>query len=166
MPHINKDIDFVVGYYLVFNDRVLLVYHRRLDSWACPGGHIEPNEDIEDALFREIYEEMGINRGDLEMIGSHEESALNRDGFKSLPTPAYVNIHRVSATHRHIALQYFLRSRTDVIVADTDEHALSMWFSEGDLDDPSYALPLEIKFYALQALACARYYAMHKTPSF
>jgi len=48
---------------LVFSparDRMLLVLHRRLQSWLLPGGHVEPDDDsIADAGRREVVEETG-----------------------------------------------------------------------------------------------------------
>lgn len=46
------------------NNEVLLT--RRADriffsrAWVCPGGHVDPDETLEDAAFRELHEECGI----------------------------------------------------------------------------------------------------------
>ncbi|HLB36626.1 MAG TPA: NUDIX domain-containing protein [Gemmatimonadales bacterium] len=42
-------------------DRVLLVFHRRLQRWLQPGGHVEPDDqDLPGAASREVLEETGI----------------------------------------------------------------------------------------------------------
>lgn len=42
-------------------DRVLLVFHRRLQRWLQPGGHVEPeDQDLPSAAGREVLEETGI----------------------------------------------------------------------------------------------------------
>lgn len=42
-------------------DRVLLVFHRRLQRWLQPGGHVEPDDrDLAGAAEREVVEETGI----------------------------------------------------------------------------------------------------------
>lgn len=41
-------------------EQVLLIYHKKLDCWLCPGGHIDQNELPDDAVLREIYEETGL----------------------------------------------------------------------------------------------------------
>ena len=41
--------------------RVLLIYHRRLERWLQPGGHVEPEDaDLAAAAEREVLEETGI----------------------------------------------------------------------------------------------------------
>lgn len=40
-------------------DSLLLVFHRGLQRWLQPGGHIEPNETLIQAAFREAREEVG-----------------------------------------------------------------------------------------------------------
>ncbi len=42
-------------------DRVLLVFHRRLQRWLQPGGHVEPEDpDLPAAARREVLEETGV----------------------------------------------------------------------------------------------------------
>ena len=57
MAHIHEKIDFVSTAIIVHRDKVLLVHHRGLKLWLPVGGHIELDEDPEEALFREIKEE-------------------------------------------------------------------------------------------------------------
>ncbi len=42
------------------NNAFLLVYHRRLERWLLPGGHVEPaDSEIWDTARREVIEETG-----------------------------------------------------------------------------------------------------------
>jgi len=66
MPDARKTIDVTAG--LVFRDGKLLITQRKPDShlgglWEFPGGKIEPGESFEDALVRELDEELGIEVG-------------------------------------------------------------------------------------------------------
>ena len=42
------------------NGDVLMVFHRKLNCWLCPGGHIEEDERPDEAALREIFEETGL----------------------------------------------------------------------------------------------------------
>lgn len=64
----------VAGCYCAFEDKVLLVkrspHKPQGDTWGIPGGKIEESETPQQALVREIYEEIGveIKAKDLEEI--------------------------------------------------------------------------------------------------
>ena len=53
--------DLVVAGYIFSKDKVLLIHHKKLDLWLPVGGHIEKNETPDEALLREIKEEIGID---------------------------------------------------------------------------------------------------------
>ena len=60
MPHSHDLMDFTVEAFVVYAHRVLLIDHTQLQTWLPLGGHIELDEDPEQALFREIREERGL----------------------------------------------------------------------------------------------------------
>lgn len=39
------------------------------DAWQFPQGGMNPNESLEDTLFRELREEIGLQRGDVTILG-------------------------------------------------------------------------------------------------
>ena len=45
---------------MVWEGKVLLHHHRKLEMWLPPGGHIERDELPDDAAVREVWEETGI----------------------------------------------------------------------------------------------------------
>jgi len=53
MAHIHDKIDFTVAIFVVEHGRVLLIHHRKLDRWLPLGGHIELDEDPEQAALRD-----------------------------------------------------------------------------------------------------------------
>lgn len=150
MPHIHELIDFTVGFYIVHDDRVLLVNHPRYQKWLSPGGHIELDEDPEQALYREIAEETGL---EVEILSTKPE--LEAPGTKFLLTPNYMDIHEANPPHKHIALVYFARSKSgDAILSD--EHEEIRWFTAVELDDKDNRISTEVRFYAREALEAAR----------
>ncbi len=42
-------------------ERVFIVHHKKSGLWLSPGGHIDRNEQLHEALEREAHEELGIS---------------------------------------------------------------------------------------------------------
>jgi 8-oxo-dGTP diphosphatase len=150
MPHIHELIDFTVGFYIVHGNRVLLVNHPRYQKWICPGGHIELDEDPEQALYREIAEETGL---EVEILSTKPD--IEVPGTKFLLTPNHLDIHEANSPHKHVALVYFARSKSGEAVL-SDEHEEIRWFTDVELDDVSNRIPPEVRFYAHEALKAAK----------
>jgi 8-oxo-dGTP diphosphatase len=149
MPHIHDLYDFTVGFFVVHKDRVLLVEHPRYGKWLAPGGHIELDEDPEEALLREIAEETGLS---VEILSDKPNLGVSKN--KPLFTPNYMDVHDANAPHKHIGLVYFARSATDKARLSA-EHTSLKWFTEAELHDQEYNIDPAVIFYAQQALAKA-----------
>ena len=146
MPHIHEKYDFVITVYIVYAGKVLLVNHPRYDMWIPMGGHIELDEDPEEALFREIKEETGL---DVEILSSKPQ--IQQHDTKFILTPRYVDVHEANPPHKHIALVYFARSKNNKHVL-SDEHSEIRWLGLEDLNKPEYKLSESVKFYAKEAI--------------
>jgi 8-oxo-dGTP diphosphatase len=46
----------------------LIFFHKKLNIWAPPSGKVEPDENIEDAVFRELKEEVGITLKEIKFL--------------------------------------------------------------------------------------------------
>jgi 8-oxo-dGTP diphosphatase len=151
MPHIHEKIDFTASAYIIFNNRVLLRFHPKLNNWLGVGGHIELDEDPNEAVLREVKEEVGL---DITLISSKDIRKYEVPRFKELIPPEYLNIHYFNDTHRHCDLVYFAISNTDEVVPEyPDENC--KWFSEAELKEKEYNLLPDIIFYCQQALKLA-----------
>jgi 8-oxo-dGTP pyrophosphatase MutT (NUDIX family) len=53
-------IKIACGAFLFDDDCVLLIKQRGKEHWVPPGGHIEENETLAEALDREVFEETGL----------------------------------------------------------------------------------------------------------
>jgi ADP-ribose pyrophosphatase YjhB (NUDIX family) len=148
MPHIHDKVDSTVEVFLVYGDKVLLRKHDKYKIWLSVGGHIELDEDPNQAAVREVKEEVGI---DIELFG--RVFASREENFKELVALRFMNRHRISEAHEHVTLVYFAKSPTDKIKqgsAEISEEA--RWFTAQDIDDPGYGLKDNIRRYAKRAL--------------
>lgn len=150
MAHINTLIDNTVAAYIVYGRSVLLIDHVKLKRWLPIGGHIELEDDPEEALFREIEEECGLTKDLLEVFGKKPE--IISEGTKFLYAPVYLDIHTISENHRHIGMTYFVKALTQKIQLDEKEHNAIRWVSFNDLDSPAFNLLPAVRFYAKEAI--------------
>lgn len=148
MPHIHDLIDFTVAAYIVYDGKVLLVDHRKLQTWMPIGGHIELNEDPDQALAREIEEECGLA---VEIIADAKPD-IHDPGVKPLITPRHMDIHDITDTHRHVGLVYFARAKTDKVVLAEQEHNEIRWFTKDELSDPALNIGPFVRYYCEQAI--------------
>lgn len=145
MPHIHEKIDFVVETLVVYKDKVLLRKHDKYNIWLSVGGHIELNEDPNEAAVREVKEEVGL---DIELVGLQDSSS--REDYKDLIPPIGLNRHRISPTHEHVCFIYFAKATSDKVIPEkeTDEWK---WCTLEEIDTLS-PISEDIKYYAKRAL--------------
>lgn len=149
MPHIHEKYDFTVTVFIVHADKVLLVCHPRYQKWIPMGGHIELDEDPEQALFREIEEETGL---EVTILG--DKPSIRQNDTKFIIPPRYIDVHEANAPHKHIGLVYFAKAKNNAFKI-SDEHTAIHWLTLTDLDKPEYDLSESVKFYCKQALLAA-----------
>lgn len=150
MAHIHERIDFTVSIFVVYQGRVLLVLHRNLGQWLPLGGHIELDEDPEQAALREAQEESGL---EIELLG--ERPPTTGPGTRALIAPRFLDIHRITDTHEHIGMIYWARPKNghhEVRLSVTEHHAIR-WCNAADLETLAPPLRPAVKWYCHQALA-------------
>lgn len=148
MPHIHEKIDFTVAIFVVHEGRVLLIHHRKLDKWLPLGGHIELEEDPEQAALREAREESGL---DVELIG--ERPPTTEPGTRALIGPRFLDIHRISDTHEHIGMIYWARPKNGTLTLADGEHHDIRWCTEAELETLQPPMTNAVKWYCRQAIA-------------
>ena len=147
VPHIHYAIDFTVAIFVIQNRKVLLVHHRKLDKWLPLGGHVELNEDPEQAALREAREESGF---DVELIG--ERPPTSEAGTRALIAPRFLDIHRINEVHEHIGMIYWARPKSGALALAQAEHHGIGWFSSEELEGLRPLMSNAVKWYCRKAI--------------
>jgi 8-oxo-dGTP pyrophosphatase MutT (NUDIX family) len=101
--------------------QVGLIYHRKLNRWLQPGGHVEAGEmDGLSTALREAREEIGL------MLDPNCAQLFDLD------------VHRIPArgeqpNHLHFDLRYLCLTEAQPLVSDSDA-AKAHWFSLAELE--------------------------------
>ncbi|HMF86911.1 MAG TPA: NUDIX domain-containing protein, partial [Gemmatimonadaceae bacterium] len=138
-------------------------WHKRLEQWMPPGGHIEPDEDPVQAVLREIVEETGL---ETEVIAGKEAASF--DYPKQLPVPYTILIEDIPGPdepHKHIDMIYFCRVVDGSARGPVDDPTLR-WVEEEELRQNapldvagcgvSVAVPEDVRQLALIAIEAGR----------
>jgi 8-oxo-dGTP pyrophosphatase MutT (NUDIX family) len=156
MSHLHEKIDFTVAIFVVHDEKILLIHHRQLDKWLPLGGHIELDEDPEQAALREAKEESGL---EVELLG--ERPPTSGPGTRALIAPRFLDIHCINETHEHIGMMYWARPKnggahgvtrpTTPALAAAEHHDIR-WCSAVELDKLQPPMSDAVKWYCRAAI--------------
>ena len=117
--------DLVVAGYIYYNNKVLLVHHKKLNLWLPVGGHIDPDETPDDALHREVKEETGM---DIEIL-NQSNFPVNYPVKRNLALPFNVNVHPAN-DHDHCCFFYVCRALNPEKLQINEELNSFQWLSK------------------------------------
>lgn len=101
-------------------EKLLLIYHEKLQRWLQPGGHIEPeDESLERAALRELNEETAIALGIKDL---HQHSIFDLDVH---PIPA----RGAEPAHLHYDLRFLFIAEENTPIS-FGEWMSTAWLSE------------------------------------
>ena len=99
---------------IVFNSakQVLMIFHKKLQVWLPPSGHIEENELPDDAVLREVYEETGVKA---EILSNRQELVLSDNGCRGLKRSFTVLLENIEGdwSHNHIDMVYICTATSE-----------------------------------------------------
>jgi 8-oxo-dGTP pyrophosphatase MutT (NUDIX family) len=137
--------DLVIEGLLIHNNKVLLIHHKKLNSWFPPGGHIEKNETPDDAVKREFKEELSL---DVEILNKND-IPMGGNIIRQLAVPFYVNVHRVG-DHDHCCFFYLCKLKnTEKLKINKSELKDFGWFSVKELNQDF--IPADVRNIARKA---------------
>lgn len=127
--------------FLVENNKVLLVKHKKLGFWLAPGGHVEQNELPHRAAEREFFEETGIqvkaSSWNSILRSFNENYSINEfeDETEYIPNPFATNLHWISEENYQKRLQTGLVNRTDKWPKGCEQHVVFIYLVERNEKD-------------------------------
>ncbi len=124
--------DFTATTFVVDRQQTLLLWHKKLNAWLPPGGHIEENELPDEAALREVREETGLV---VTLLGSQRPM----DNVLVLHQPNCILLEDISENHQHIDLVYFARVVSGTAQFNPRESTRMRWFSSEQLEDREIA---------------------------
>lgn len=118
---------------LIEEGEVLLVYHQKLRKWVPPGGHVEPNEFIQEAALRETKEEVGL---DAEIL-SDEHLFVDQPNAKSMARPFLIQLEEIppyqdQPAHQHVDAIFVGRVIGDPTPRGSED---ARWWAIDELED-------------------------------
>jgi 8-oxo-dGTP pyrophosphatase MutT (NUDIX family) len=108
---------FTATGFLVQDDATLLHWHKKLQCWLPPGGHIEPNEDPVQAVLREVAEETGVEAEVVATGGVESGLAYPKEVLPPLTIMVEDIDDPVHGFHQHIDFIYVCRPKARVEAA-------------------------------------------------
>ncbi|MDB5188276.1 MAG: hypothetical protein JWO50_796 [Candidatus Kaiserbacteria bacterium] len=133
MAHLNYSVDLCADAYIVNGSAVLLRLHEKYNFWIAPGGHVDPGEDINQAVLREIWEEVGLK---VELVGPNTWQKQDFDINKDLVPPIFVNRHAINEHHDHSSFIFVAKSDTREIKPqeEASKYTECVWVTKVELD--------------------------------
>jgi len=105
---------FTATGFVCFKGFIALHWHSKVKAWLPPGGHIMNNEDPEQAVIREIKEELGI---DVTVVNDPNNKIEMRYP-EQVSTPITIMIEDIEdpseGLHQHIDMIYVCKPKVDI----------------------------------------------------
>jgi 8-oxo-dGTP pyrophosphatase MutT (NUDIX family) len=133
---------FSVAVYARRAGRLLVIHHRRLDTWLPVGGEIEPGETPLEAARRELLEETGL-------AGRFETLANACDGVP----PGFIGYeeHQAGSKGMHMNFVFVAEVAADATVTPNHEFIEHRWIDEEQM--ASLESPLNVRQFGTLAFA-------------
>lgn len=134
MAHLNYYLDLCAEAFIVNDGAVLLRLHEKYNIWVGPGGHIDPGEDPNEAVLREIWEEVGLKPV---LIGPAGWIKQDTESNQDLVPPLFLNRHRINDVHDHSVLVFAAVSDTRDLdpQSEAEAGAECRWVTQIELDE-------------------------------
>ena len=154
---------FTATAFVVDNGRTLLHWHKKLQQWMPPGGHLLPDEDPVSGALREVREETGLR---VELLPLTHRYDFDRPQQLAAPQTILLEASaEAGEPHQHIDLIYFARPIEGEALRPLPDVDSWRWVTEEELanrealplaDGGSAAAPDDVRELALAAIRADR----------
>lgn len=140
----------------------LLMWHKRLQRWMPPGGHVDENEMPEDTARRECKEETGL---DVEIIGDTQPDlfADNSHEGRMLIKPIAMLLEEIpeskergESAHQHMDFLFIAKplDENQVLKLEETEGSDMRWFNKSEIEKLNAETEIftNVKAYILKSL--------------
>ncbi len=138
---------FTATTFIVYQDKVLLHQHKKLNIWLPAGGHIDRDELPEKAAVREVKEETGLDvtlyQPDISLFAADADAC-------QLHRPVHLLLENINPYHQHIDFIYYATAVSSHLAPSTGETNHIKWFTSNDLEN--CVMPANVKACAFEAL--------------
>lgn len=122
--------EFTATVFILHQNQVLLLFHKKLQKWLPPGGHLEPNELPPEAAIREAFEETGLH---IDLLSQENLWIQEKWNGKSFERPYMCLLEHIpervnEPAHQHIDFIYVGKPKEKVELNTQETHNLQ-WFS-------------------------------------
>jgi len=133
MAHLNYYLDLCCEAFIVNEGAVLLRLHEKYNLWSGPGGHIDPGEDSNEAVLREVWEEVGLR---VELVGPIGWKKTDTESNRNLVPPLFVNRNKITDKHDHSCFLFVAKSSSRDIQPqnEADKGVECIWVTQEELD--------------------------------
>lgn len=127
---------FSATVYVIEDDKTLLIFHRKLQKWLPPGGHLNDNETPPEAAKREVREETGL---EIEFL-TQENIWIDDSNAKSFERPFMCLLEQIPAyqnqpSHLHMDLIYVAKPKGGVLTYNIEETEGLRWFTQEEIEN-------------------------------
>lgn len=132
---------FSVAVYARRGAEVLVIKHRRLDTWLPIGGELEPGETPAEAAVRELHEETGLAGTFVSLRGALDGVPGGLLGYEE---------HLAGSKGRHLNFVFVVDVAAGAEVTPNDEFGEWRWVDRAALE--ALASPLNVRQFGFLAL--------------
>jgi ADP-ribose pyrophosphatase YjhB (NUDIX family) len=122
--------------YILENEKTLMIYHKKLNKWLPPGGHLEPDELPAEGAIREAKEETGL---EIALIPQENIWIKPRWNGRSFERPYMCLLEHIpelngSPAHEHVDFIYIGYPIGGELKHNTDETNGLKWFTLEEIE--------------------------------